>query len=221
MSKVKKTFDGPVILVGGGDINWPLLQDYLDQGYPVVAADGASNILIENNISPDLIIGDLDSVDDQMNIPRATTVIEIDEQDSTDFEKCLYSIVAPAFVGFGFLGKRFDHSLAALHILAKYCEDKTIRLIDMVDTVFVARNTVCLALPTGSRVSVFPLGNVTFEKSSGLEYSLDDLTMEIGHTSGTSNKSTRPEVLIRSSTASQAPYAIIVSSENHDFRLLF
>ncbi|MBT3704046.1 MAG: thiamine diphosphokinase [Alphaproteobacteria bacterium] len=219
MSKVIKSNDRPVILVGGGDINWPVLQDYLDRGYPVIAADGATNLLIKNNILPDLIIGDLDSIGDQMNFPQSTTVIKIDEQNSTDFEKCLYSIAAPAFVGFGFLGKRFDHSLAALHILAKYCSEKTIRLIDMLDTVFVTRGTVNLALPIGSRVSVFPLGKVTFEMSSGLEYPLDGLTMEIGQASGTSNKSTEAQVQIRPSANTEAPYAVIVSSENHAFEM--
>jgi thiamine pyrophosphokinase len=221
MSKVKKTYNDPVILVGGGDINWPALQDYLGHGHPVIAADGGANLLIKNNITPDSVIGDLDSFGDQASFSQSTTVIRIDEQDSTDFEKCLYSIAAPAFVGFGFLGKRLDHSLAALHILAKYCDDKTIRLIDMVDTVFVTRRAVDMAMPVGSRVSIFPLGEVSFESSSGLEYPLDGLTMEIGSASGTSNKSSNPEVQIKPSLVSLAPYAIIVSSENHDFKSVF
>ena len=74
-------------------------------------------------------------------------------------------------------------------------------------------------MPIGSRVSVFPLGKVTFEMSSGLEYPLDGLTMEIGQASGTSNKSTEAQVQIRPSANTEAPYAVIVSSENHAFEM--
>ena len=215
MSKVIKSNDRPVILVGGGDINWPVLQDYLDRGYPVIAADGATNLLIKNNILPDLIIGDLDSIGDQMNFPQSTTVIKIDEQNSTDFEKCLYATDAPRYVGFGFLGNRLDHSLAALHVLAKYCDHKTVLLIDQIDTVLVTRRAVTLELPVDSRVSIFPLGQVHFERSTGLAYPLDNLDLEIGQRSGTSNKSVSTSVHIQPSAKSEAAYAVIVGSENH------
>ena len=45
MTQTIFSYDTPVILLGGGDINWPVLQHYVDLGYPVVAADGAANAL--------------------------------------------------------------------------------------------------------------------------------------------------------------------------------
>ena len=215
MSNIIKTYISPIILLGAGDVNWPLLQHYADKGCPVVAADGGANLLMGKDIFPDLIIGDLDSLELSRIQNDQTTVHRIEEQDTTDFEKCLYAADAPRYVGFGFLGNRLDHSLAALHVLAKYCDHKTVLLIDQIDTVLVTRRAVTLELPVDSRVSIFPLGQVHFERSTGLAYPLDNLELEIGQRSGTSNKSVSTSVHIQPSAKSEAAYAVIVGSENH------
>ena len=44
----------------------------------------------------------------------------VGEQETTDLEKCLYSVEAPLFLGVGFLGGRVDHQLAAMNALVKY-----------------------------------------------------------------------------------------------------
>jgi thiamine pyrophosphokinase len=210
-----KIYDSPVILLGGGDINWFVLQQYLDTGYPVVAADGAANDLKDTGIVPDLIIGDLDSLEDQDFWASQTQVHKVSEQDTTDFEKCLLATRAPSYLGFGFLGKRFDHSLAALHVLAKYCDHKPVLLVDMADAVLVTRKAITLTLPPGSRVSLFPLGPVEFETSSGLEYPLDDLVLEIGTRSGTSNKSIDETVHLKPRPENNSAFAIVVDAEFH------
>ena len=108
------SYDTPVILLGGGDINWPVLQHYVDLSFPIVAADGAANALETTAIVPDRIIGDLDSLTRPETWSERTSLHHVTEQDSTDFEKCLYSIEAPLHIGFGFLGQRLDHFPAQL-----------------------------------------------------------------------------------------------------------
>ena len=89
------------------------------------AALPASNV----EIIPDLIIGDLDSLLQRPVWESMTNVVRLAEQDTTDFEKCLYSVSAPLFLAFGFTGNRLDHTLAAVHIAAKYIAEKSIILV--------------------------------------------------------------------------------------------
>ena len=215
MNTSPEIFDQPVILLGGGDVNLPLLQLYVDLGWPLIAADGAANALTDTDIVPDLIIGDMDSLASADHWAGKSRLLVVKEQDTTDFEKCLYLIDAPSFVGFGFLGQRLDHSLTSLHVLAKYSAHKTVLLVDMSDAVFVTSRAVSLELPVGSRVSVFPLGPVRFEASIGLEFPLDGVHLDIGAMSGTSNRSTQASVSLRPVADNTSAFAVIVDAAHH------
>jgi thiamine pyrophosphokinase len=52
-------------------------------------------------------------------------VHHLPEQDTTDFEKCLYSVAAPLLLGVGFLGGRADHHLAAMNVLVRYADRRS------------------------------------------------------------------------------------------------
>jgi len=185
--KVAFEFSKPVLLLGGGRCDADLLAQYAGSGWPVVAADGGANRLRESGVKPAAIIGDLDSLEDHAYWQSVSTVHKVAEQDTTDFEKCLYSTEAPLYVAMGFSGKRLDHTLAALHIMLLYCDTKKIVLVTEEDVLVVVRTAFSLNLPVGTRLSVYPLEPVTFLQSSGLQYPLDNLTLAIGAHIGCSN----------------------------------
>lgn len=187
-------FDDPVVLVGGGELDEVCLQKLAD--LPIVAADGGANLLRALSVVPSVVIGDLDSVEDKSYWQNVSRVVELAEQDSTDFEKCLYTIEAPYFIALGFTGNRLDHTLAALHVMQKYHLKKRMVLVSKDDVLLVSSIDVELRLPIGVRVSVYPLSQVTFKSSVGLLYPLDNLTMQTGVMIGTSNVSTETDVRI-------------------------
>lgn len=190
----KLKFDDPVVLVGGGELDLTFLQGM--SHLPIVAADGGANQLRKHEIVPEAIVGDLDSVEDLNYWRQVSSVVKVAEQDSTDFEKCLYSIMAPCFIAIGFTGGRLDHTLAAIHILQKIHQTKQVLLVSSDDVVYVTGKSVELKLPVGTRVSLYPLNRTTFKSSSGLLYPLDNLTLQSGEMIGTSNASTEPVVTI-------------------------
>ena len=216
MKNAIKIFQTPVILLGGGDINWPIFQHYLDKGWPLVAADGAANALEATDIVPELIMGDLDSLKNLERWEEKTAVHKIAEQDTTDFEKCLYSIDAPHFIAFGFLGRRLDHTLATLHATAKYVGQKQILLIDESDAAIVTSDAVSLDIPIGCRISVFPLSQTLFASSTGLEYKLDGLVLAAGNRVGTSNRASANHVVITPETSNTGAYTVIVPVAEHE-----
>ncbi|MGI9373688.1 MAG: hypothetical protein ACR2OJ_14440, partial [Hyphomicrobiales bacterium] len=95
------TFSRPVLLVGGGACDAGLLRAYATRGYALVAADGGAEHIAACDLVPELIIGDLDSLQDRQTWSEKAKVIEISEQDTTDFEKCLYTTQAPHYLALG------------------------------------------------------------------------------------------------------------------------
>jgi thiamine pyrophosphokinase len=176
-----------LLIVGGADFSEDLFKEVYDNEIPIIAADGGANFLTEKNISPELVIGDLDSVSEQQiqNI-EPEKIIRISEQDSTDLEKVLCNTQSPLTIGIGFLGSQIDHELAALSALAKFPEKKII-LIGEHDIIFLVPPSFSLRSFNGMRISLYPLDEVKVH-SDGLQWATDGLTMKPTGQIGTSNK---------------------------------
>ncbi|PZX19711.1 thiamine pyrophosphokinase [Palleronia aestuarii] len=179
-----------MVLVGGGAIAPGDLDLALALGPTAAAADGGAMALLEHGVIPKAVIGDLDSLprDVAARIP-AGRIHHVPEQDSTDLQKCLARIDAPFVIGIGFLGARFDHSLAACHAIAMH--DRPCLLLGSDDVVFHAAGALSLDLARGTRVSVFPMRPVT-ARSRGLEWPLDGIEFSPGERIGTSNMANGP-----------------------------
>lgn len=198
MSGSAKTlnFKHPVILSGPGDLDFGQLEKLAEQGFTVIAADGGANALLGRGIVPNAIIGDFDSVDEVACQGKGIKLVRLNEQNSTDFEKCLYSIKAPLFLALGFTGGRFDHTLAALHVMMKYRADKPVILLSGSDISFVQCGEAKFKSRIKQTISIFPLEAISFERSRGLEYALDGLTFELGSHIGISNRAIAENIQI-------------------------
>ena len=183
--------DEGVCLVGEGEVSVEVLAKALKLAPVLVAADGGANAAVKAGFVPEAVIGDLDSVSqDNRNALPSSRIIEVEEQDSTDFEKCLARISAPFIIGVGFTGRRLDHTLAAMSVLARQIGPPTI-LIDEFDVAFAPRAAVRLDTVPKTRVSLFPMDDVT-GKSAGLKWPIDGLAFSPSTQIGTSNVATGP-----------------------------
>ena len=176
-----------LLIVGGADFSEDLFYNLYEKEIPIIAADGGANFLADQSILPELIIGDLDSVEEQkiQNI-ETQKIIKISCQNNTDLEKVLLNTQSPLTLGIGFLGSRIDHELASLSALAKYPQKKII-LIGEKDIIMLAPPNLSLSSFEGMRVSLYPLGSVRVQ-SSGLKWSTEGLTMNPLDLIGTSNE---------------------------------
>lgn len=188
---LRETFlevDGLLVIVGGGTVDLALLKQLYEGGATVIGADGGANVFMELDIIPAAIIGDLDSLTNRKEWETKTQVLEMFEQDTTDFEKCLYSVAAPATVCLGMSGKRLDHTLAALDIMLAYSDRRELVMVSETDLILVANGSFTFEVEQGARVSVHAILPVIFENSRGLEYPLDGVELAPGKRSGTSNR---------------------------------
>lgn len=203
-------FDGILVIVGGGAVDEAVLRTLVEDGASVIAADGGADGCARAGIVPEAILGDMDSLENQDDWVTKTRIIEINEQLTTDFEKCLYSSDAPVTIALGMTGKRFDHTLAALDCVTRFARKRHIILVDEKDIALAVSGEFTFPIEVGDRVSVHPLGKVSFARSTGLEYPLDGLTLEQGVRTGTSNMATNSIVSIEPQPGEEMAWLLLV-----------
>lgn len=174
----------PITLVGGGPVYGGLLAQAILYGETVVAADGGVHKAQDLGVTVDHVIGDMDSVD--LARVDGLQMHPITEQMSTDLDKCLRSCDAPYFIGVGFLGGRLDHQLAACHSLIE-AANRQVVLIGGEDLCFLAPFSFSMNLPVGTRVSLFPMGEVE-GNSTGLKWPIHAYQFSPALMIGTSNE---------------------------------
>ena len=210
------SFEGLLVIVGGGTVDYQLLRDLDASGGHLVAADGGADHIATAGLTPEAIIGDFDSLSQPEDWLGRTRLLRIDEQETTDFEKALYSTYAPVTIALGMTGGRFDHTLAALDAVARYARDRVIILVDEYDLAMALTGRFRFTVEAGERVSVHPLGPIRFRRSVGLKYPLDGLRLAPGERTGTSNAADEGAFSIEPEPRAKAPWLLIL-----DRRYLF
>ncbi len=176
-----------VTLAGGGPINSRDLALALKRAPVAVAADGGADRLLQLGVTPDAVIGDMDSISEAARraIPKARQHLVAD-QVTTDFDKALRLIEAPLVLALGFAGARLDHGLAAFSTLVNRAERRCL-LIGPKDFAFAAPLRLEFDLVPGDAFSLFPMAPVT-GTSVGLEWPIDGINFSPDGMIGTSNR---------------------------------
>ncbi|MFW5642289.1 MAG: thiamine diphosphokinase [Roseicyclus sp.] len=178
--------DAPVTLLGGGAVGPGVLAEALARAPVLVAADGGADAALAAGRTPAAVIGDFDSISRHARRRLSPEILyEVLEQDSTDFDKALRLIDVPLSLAVGFTGARLDHELAVFHTLAARPERRCIVIGDR-DVVFLAPPRIALDLAPGTRVSLFPMAEVS-GRSEGLRWKIDGLAFHPARRIGTSN----------------------------------
>jgi thiamine pyrophosphokinase len=188
---------GPVTLVGGGPVPAGALERALALAPEAVAADGGGNHALPGGRRFRAVIGDLDSLEvgDRLRA-EGVPVHHLPEQETTDLEKCLYSVAAPLFLGVGFVGGRIDHDLAAMNAIARRREPPVV-LIGPEDVCFPCPPVLDLAgLGPGLRISLFPMGKARGVRSEGLRWPVAGLDLHPDGRTATSNEATGERLVV-------------------------
>ena len=176
----------------------------------LVGADGGGDQIVAAGLMPEAIVGDFDSLRNPDAWLARTRLLRISEQDTTDFEKALYSTSAPVTVALGMTGGRFDHTLAALDALERQARGRYVMLVDESDIALAVTGSFAFEVAAGDRVSVHPLTPVKFKHSTGLKYPLDGLRLGPGIRTGTSNEATEGPFSVEPDARSHAPWLLIL-----------
>ena len=186
-----------VVFVNGDIADYGALSRWLRADDYRIAADGGARHLEALGLTPDVIVGDLDSIDPsllaQLRGQGAAVEKHPAAKDATDLELALERAVrdgAREILLFGAVGGRLDQTLANLLILAQQNWTVPLAIVegDQLARVLRGRQSVTLTGPTGGYVSAVALSEeVTGVTYQGLEYPLENATLRLGSTRGVSN----------------------------------
>lgn len=195
-----------VVLFVNGDFPAPdRVREQLTGDDVLIAVDGGLRHMESLGLTPNLIIGDLDSTDDARLQPYRAQGVEIRtfpaEKDETDLELALNAALdlhPQSIWVVAALGGRLDQTLANIYLLTRPdLADCDIRLIDGQTEVFLIRESAIIRGEIGQRVSLLPLnGPVQGIHTGGLQYPLLDETLYPDKTRGLSNQMVAPSVTI-------------------------
>lgn len=189
-----------VFVISGGELGDPaFLREQAATAAPaaVICADGGARHLEAAGILPDLIVGDMDSLDSVSQMyceAKGCRIIRHPRwKDETDTELALHEAfsMAPAEVWiWGALGHRIDHTLANISLLVQGKEKGVeVKLIDEWCELFLIDRRTVLEGEVGQTVSLFPFaGQATGVALTGFEFPLTKAVMEIGRPCGVSNR---------------------------------
>ncbi|MEX0722831.1 MAG: thiamine diphosphokinase [Gracilimonas sp.] len=189
-----------VIVSNGFPPTKELLEAEIENADLVIGADGGGNKILSHGITPDAVIGDMDSFKKPDTI--SFEIIHDNSQETNDLEKALSLALernASTCTVLGAFGKRMDHALKNLSVLKKFRSDfKKLIYKDELFEAFVITDEYNAEVSVGSMVSLFPLsGEVSGVTTSGLKYPLENEILKNGRRDGTSNETTEPEFSIR------------------------
>jgi len=187
-----------ILVVASGNIDdrkW--LCHQCDLADSIVAADGGTNHLAAVGRAPDVIVGDLDSVDAESLNWAVKQGAEVErhsvDKDETDLELALARACASSpeeirIAGAG--GGRSDQHLANILLLPRFSsEGRSISLIEPGQCTFIVDRDSRISGRPGDYVSLIPLeGDCLGCSTSGLKWNLQDETLLFGHTRGVSNQ---------------------------------
>ena len=187
--KTKKVF---LLLNGEKPKKLPILSDY----EIICATDGAYQYLVENQIKPNFISGDFDSLE---NIPKEIEVIETPDQNFTDFDKILQIIFDKGHKTidvFGASGKEQDHFLGNLNTSIHWKKKLKITFFDNHGSYFLADKKILVNNCMHKIVSLIPFPKATKISTKGLQYSLNKEDLVFGKRIGTRNKAIKNQIEI-------------------------
>ncbi len=192
---------GTLLLLNGQLPPAPQLQSLSARFRRVVAADGAAVAAVKNGVTPDAVIGDLDSVGGQRtNLEElGVTVIERPSQEENDFEKSLKWLIEQGettvtIAGIG--GGMIDHTLNNFSIVAKFAHQLQLRFLHEGSVGIVVVGDAQIPAVPGLRVSIIPLPAATIT-TIGLAWELSNQQLAIGQREGASNMAVANLVSVR------------------------
>ena len=149
--------------------------NYLKNANRIVCCDGSASSLILSGMEPEAIVGDMDSLNDDLANRFADRIFRDENQDTNDLTKVVTWCRENAYrdiVIVGATGKREDHTLGNISLLAEYAKDMNVIMVTDTGILRPFLTDARIDSFTGQQVSIFSIDPYTEVTSNGLKYQL-------------------------------------------------
>jgi len=147
----------------------------------IVCCDGAVEKLVQHGFTPGAIVGDLDSIPEDMRKMHGDIMYGDPDQETNDLTKAVRWCVAQGIdevVIVGATGLREDHTLGNISLLADYSRMLKVTMLTDTGSFIVVNAGTAIPSAPGQQVSIFSLDPTTGITSSGLRYPLNNLSLQ-------------------------------------------
>lgn len=188
------------IIVTGGYLPIDFLKDQIKKRQVdlIICADSGADALFKAGLLPDVLLGDFDSIDEEVFNSflhqGIKTVRFSSEKDLSDTHIAIkYAIKQGShkIVILGGTGLRLDHTLANIYMLEKFIHHAQVKIVD-------TNNTIELVNDEGNHIyhkkeykyiSLLPISKKVYGVTTeGLKYKLQDATLSRNCSFGVSNE---------------------------------
>lgn len=180
------------LLIGNGEQLAPrVLQNLAKQADYILAADGGADKALACGVTPDGVIGDLDSVSPRTQQLLKDRILHVPTQENTDLEKALLWLKKHHFTHVtlaGFVGDRWDFAVGNLLALARFARTLEICVAGNRWRIIPLVRGAAFACKKNKRVSIIPLKTCTGVTLTGLKYPLTNVQLTPGTTRTLSNE---------------------------------
>lgn len=150
---------------------------YLRNAERIICCDGSTEAAVFSGFIPDAIVGDMDSLSREAASKFADRIYPDSDQETNDLTKAVRWCISRSYnniVITGATGKREDHTIGNISLLAEYV--RSVNIIMVTDTGILVPIIENTTLPTfaGQQVSIFSIDPETKVTSKGLKYPLSE-----------------------------------------------
>ena len=167
-----------VILNGQMPTDDTIINQITNSDY-IIAVDGSANKLFDLEIIPDVIIGDLDSLQNIKN--KDIELVETPDQNKTDFRKTLEWCIEKNILNisiFGISGESEDHFLGNYYTLSDFGEKISWKAFTDFSVISPCVGNKKFDSFKGQKVSLFCMKGSSTVNSKNLEYPLQSYPLK-------------------------------------------
>ena len=183
------------LVAAGNPIDKDILLKYCKDSFVVCADYGIKNF-IGLEILPNLIIGDLDSSDEECKKFIEDKKIELiklnTRKDFTDSESALSYLIENKYDEITLLsvtGSRLDHTLSNIFLLEKYFDKAKIKIIDNNNEIsYIEEGDYTFTKDNYKYLSIISISDKILLSSHGLSYEVKNSTINRAASLGVSNE---------------------------------
>ncbi|MGB5896494.1 MAG: thiamine diphosphokinase [Ignavibacteriaceae bacterium] len=192
-----------IILANGKPPRKSVITFFQKNGFDsLLCADGGADSAIRLGLTPDFIIGDLDSISKETikKFKNTSQILQYKRQNDTDVEKCLKFAIKNKYneaLLIGVTGNRLDHTICNLGIVLKFFTKINLSLLAENSYLKPYTGEVRLKTQKGEIISLYGFDKKTKITSKGLKYPLKNISLPFGEKESTSNVSTSNSVQLK------------------------
>jgi len=142
----------------------------------IVCCDGSTQNLLLAGMQPDAIVGDLDSLSDELAVRYADRIFLDESQETNDLTKAVTWCCEMGYreiVIVGATGKREDHTIGNISLLVEYMKEANVKMVTDTGIFLPYLKSSEISSFQGQQISIFSIDPETEVTSFGLRYPLN------------------------------------------------